>query len=295
VTKKSMKAIPTKRKRPLAKPATKKKVGRRKKARKATPLRSVATLEAALPSGGAAPLADGPNVVNQISTLAAASKIAKYGWLDLHNNKDKAPLAYIKGMAVVYARVYCKLKAGDAGAVVMAKKKTADSDHDVLAFYDSHFSAAGMKNDTDGPDTLRHLFVLMVGLGVQESSGRYCAGRYAEQGFSHAEDAEAGLFQASFNTTVGSPTILKNLFDHYAANPGTGFLDIFKAGIRCSPADWKNWGNPSKRGYQWQQLTKTCPAFAVEFAAVGLRTHRLTWDRRSGKDMSRSSPTATPY
>jgi hypothetical protein len=217
------------------------------------------------------------NVIDQITALAAASKIANYKWLDLNNRRGKAPLAYTKGMAVVYARVYCKLKTGDAAAVLMAKKKTADPGHDVLAFYDRHFAAAGMKNDTDGVETLRHLFVLMVGLGVQESSGRYCVGRYTTQGYAHADDAEAGLFQASFNTTAGSPTIMKNLFDHYDANPATGFLDVFKERVRCSQADWKNWGDPSERGYRWQQLTKSCPAFAVEFAAVGLRTHRLTW------------------
>ena len=34
-----------------------------------------------------------------------------------------------------------------------------------------------MRNDVSGTDTLRHLFVLMIGLGMRESSGRYCEGR----------------------------------------------------------------------------------------------------------------------
>ena len=34
-----------------------------------------------------------------------------------------------------------------------------------------------MDNSQDGIDTLRHLFVLLLGLGARESSGRYCEGR----------------------------------------------------------------------------------------------------------------------
>ena len=34
-----------------------------------------------------------------------------------------------------------------------------------------------MRNDVSGIDTLRHLFVLMIGLGMRELSGRYCEGR----------------------------------------------------------------------------------------------------------------------
>jgi hypothetical protein len=133
-----------------------------------------------------------------------------------------------------------------------------------------------MSNDASGSDTLRHLFVLLTGLGIRESSGRYCVGRYMNQDFHTADDAEAGLFQASYNLTPRCRPILANLFAQYTANPG-GFLEIFSVGISCSTADWKNWGDPSEPGFKWQQLTKTCPAFAAEFAAVGLRNNRLTW------------------
>jgi hypothetical protein len=221
-------------------------------------------------------LADTTNVINQITNLAAKSKIAMYRWTDDNGQKDRAPLAYIKGMAVVYARVYCKLQAKDAAAVEMAKKKTADTDVDVLAFYEPFFASVGMSNDMSGRNTLRHLFVLLVGVGVVESSGRYCVGRYMKQGFKTADSAEAGLFQSSFDVAPHCKPILTDLFKYYTANP-SGFVDIFKVGITCSTADWKNWGDPSEPGYKFQQLTKACPAFAAEFAGVGLRNHRTTW------------------
>jgi hypothetical protein len=126
-----------------------------------------------------------------------------------------------------------------------------------------NFSAAGLTNNGSGSDILRHLFVLLTGVGVRESSGRYCMGRYMQQNFSTADSAEAGLFQASFDVTTHCKTILANLFAGYTANP-SGFLDTFKVGITCNAQNWKNWGDPTEPGYKFQQLTKTCPAFAAE-------------------------------
>jgi hypothetical protein len=230
----------------------------------------------AAPLGGAMGLAGAVGVIDQITALAAQSKIANFRWKDDSGNASKAPLGYIKGMAVVYARVYCKLKAGDPAALEMAKAKTADPARDVLAFYNEFFAAAGMNNDTSGPDTLRHLFVLLTGLGIRESSGHYCVGRFMGQNFDKADTAEAGLFQASHDLARHCEPILDNLFDHYTQNPA-GFIEIFKVGISCSAADLKNWGDPGEPGFKWQQLTKASPAFAAEFAAVGLRNNRLTW------------------
>jgi len=217
-----------------------------------------------------------PGIIDQIAQLAADSDLAKFKWTDDNGDKDRAPLAYVKGMAVVYARVYGRLKAGDAAAAEMAKKKTGDADKDALTWYEEKFADAGMSNDADGVDTLRHLFVLLVGLGIRESSGRHCVGRYRKQDFKNSDDAEAGLFQASYNVTRSCPAILTNLFNLYSANPD-GFLDIFQVGIHCSADDWQNWGKENEPGYKWQQLTKTCPAFAAEFAAVGLRHDRQNW------------------
>jgi hypothetical protein len=122
-------------------------------------------------------------------------------------------------------------------------------------------------------DTLRHLFVLLIGLGMRESSGRYCEGRDRAADNTTADTAEAGLFQTSYNASLESP-LLPKLFAHYAANPD-GFVSVFKEGVRCTAANLENYG--SGPGAEFQRLSKACPAFAAEFAAVGLRVDRSHW------------------
>src|SRR5207248_2328157 len=143
------------------------------------------------------------DAISHISELAAASAIASYKWA----NRGKAPPGYIKGMAVSYAKVYYDLGTGNANAVEMAKAVTADASKDALKHYEDIFQQAGMDNTKDGEDTLRHLFVLMLGLGMRESSGRYCEGRDRSANNTTAETAEAGLFQTSFNARRASPLL----------------------------------------------------------------------------------------
>ena len=207
--------------------------------------------------------------LDQITQIAAQSAIARYSWKD----RGVAPKGYIKGMALVYARVYCKLGAGDDAATEMAKPNSADGAHDALAWYDPIFVAAGMNNDTAGADTLRHLFVLLIGLGMRESSGKYCEGRDRSASNTTAETAEAGLFQTSFNARTASP-LLPTIFAAYSENP-SGFVEVFKEGVHCSAADLENFG--SGDGAEFQRLSKACPAFAAEFAALGLRHLRTHW------------------
>jgi hypothetical protein len=210
-----------------------------------------------------------PVGIDQIIQIAASSSIARHRWDD----RGVAPIGYIKGMAVVYARVYCKLKAGDAAATEMAKAKTTDNRRDALAWYSEIFHAAGINNDQAGADTLRHLFVLLIGLGMRESSGKFCEGRDRSATNTTAETAEAGLFQTSFNARSANP-LLRTLFAQYSANP-SGFVEIFREGVRCTPANLENFG--TGEGMEFQRLSKACPAFAAEFAAVGLRNIRTHW------------------
>jgi hypothetical protein len=210
-----------------------------------------------------------PDGIDQIIRIAAGSSIARHNWKD----RGVAPVGYIKGIAVVYARVFCKLKAGDAAATEMAKAKTDNTAKDALAWYGEKFQAAGMDNSVAGVDTLRHLFVLLIGLGMRESSGRHCEGRDRSATNTTAESAEAGLFQTSFNARTASP-LLPQLFAKYSANP-SGFVEIFKEGVRCRPSDLENFG--SGDGKEFQRLSKASPAFAAEFAAVGLRNIRKHW------------------
>jgi hypothetical protein len=115
--------------------------------------------------------------------------------------------------------------------------------------------------------------VLLIGLGMRESSGQYCDGRDKDASNFDGETAEAGLFQVSYNARRISPP-LPPLLATYQASP-SGFIDIFKEGVKCSAAMLKNWGTGT--GKDFQQFTKQCPAFAVEFAAVALRNERSHW------------------
>jgi hypothetical protein len=204
--------------------------------------------------------------IDQITRIAADSAIARFRW----PNRGVAPKGYMKGMALAFARALCKLRGGDAAAQEMAKANTGNRNRDVLAWYEETFDSLGMRNNVAGPDTLRHLFALMIGLGMRESSGKHCEGRDRSTDNVTADTAEAGLFQTSFNARSASPR-LPELFDRYLENP-SGFIQVFKEGVRCSAASLENFG--SGRGREFQRLSKECPAFAAEFAAIVLRNNR---------------------
>jgi hypothetical protein len=208
------------------------------------------------------------DVIARLREAAKASPVAAINWRD----RGRAPLGYVEGMAVTFGRVHCKLKASDPAVIAMAGAAT-DASRDALAHYKPQFDALGMSNATAGSDTLRHLFALMMGLGMRESSGKHCEGRDMSADNVTADTCEAGLFQTSFNARSAHP-LLRPLFLAYQAKP-SGFLDIFKQGVRCSAASLENFGDGEGRDFQ--QLSKECPAFAVEFAALGLRNIRKHW------------------
>ena len=230
--------------------------------------------------GGGLPLlrptvsrADGQKQVDAIARIcdvASTSAIAAYAWA----NRGKAPPGYIKGMAVSFAKVYANLGAGNAFAVEMAKAMTADASKDALKHYEDIFKQAGMANDIAGVDTLRHLFVLLLGLGMRESSGRYGEGRDLSAKNIAAETAEAGLFQTSYNAR-NSSALLPALFTAFVAKPTPDYLDLFKEGVRPTEAELTNFG--TGEGREFQRLSKECPFFAVQFAGVGLRNVRKHW------------------
>jgi chitosanase len=236
-----------------------------------------ARTERALPDG--APLASDatkPAVtptapIGTMTEIAANSKIAAYNW----RNRGRAPLGYIKGMAVTYAESYCRLKANDPIAAAIAVPIDPKNRNDALVWYMAKLQAAGIgDNDTPGK-RLRRLFVLLTGLGMRESSGRYCEGRDRSADNTSADTAEAGLFQVSLDL-IGTDPNLNAIFQRYQHNPD-GHLDIFKEGVTCKVSDLQNAGSPGERGFQFQDLIKKCPAFAVELAALGLRHRKSHW------------------
>jgi hypothetical protein len=122
----------------------------------------------------------------------------------------------------------------------------------------------------------RH-YALLIGLGMMESSGKYCEGRDVSQCFVKAENAEAGLFQTSYGAHTA---ILAYLTKQYEDNKRRCLKDEFGGStITCKIQKSHNPNCPSVTsdvagngpGTDWQKMTKACPALAAEYAAVVLR------------------------
>jgi Putative peptidoglycan binding domain len=201
-----------------------------------------------------------------ICEIALGSAIAHYSWDD----RGFAPAGYTQGMALAFAQTYRKLNQDHPAAVEMARARK-NSDKDALNVYRSQFDAMGMSNESAGADTLRHLYALMLGHGMRESSGRHCEGRDLSADNVQSDTAEAGLFQTSYNAHSASDPEFDNLLAEYsnAANAQTCYLSAFDDEVSCTGDEWDSYG--SGTGYTFQALCKSCPAFAVETAALTLR------------------------
>jgi len=105
---------------------------------------------------------------------------------------------------------------------------------------------------------------------MRESSGQWCVGRDMSASFSSADTAEAGLFQTSWGANVRS-SLMKGLMTQYQDSRGGCLASTYKAGVNCKASDLKNWGSTTDAGFQWQAMTKDCPSFSTEYAAVLLR------------------------
>jgi peptidoglycan hydrolase-like protein with peptidoglycan-binding domain len=226
-----------------------------------------------VPPGLPSPLT--PQEQADIEDIAASSAIAGYDWED----RGQAPIGYTKGIALVFANAYRQFKVQYPPAIEMAKANTHNSDKDALSWYAGIFNELGMNNDQPGADTLRHLFVLVMGLGMRESSGVHCEGRDTSVPVGYygppSTTTEAGAWQTSFDA-VSCSVHCQTLFDAFSAGAETnnpqGFLDPFKEGVSCSSSQWQCYGDGN--GYLHQEMSKYQPAYAAEFCAVVLRNLR---------------------
>ncbi|PSO15694.1 hypothetical protein C7G42_27085 [Bradyrhizobium sp. MOS003] len=230
-----------------------------------------------------APLSDAAPLVTEITpqviTAAKVSAIARYDW----KNRGVACIGYTEGMAVAYASAYARLQAHDPVADRMARAlEPAFHSHghlkgDALSWYSDQLRAIGMGTAT-AVERLRALFVLLLGLGMRESSGRFCEGRDRSANNRAADTAEAGLFQMSFDLIAPRAELL-DVFHHYQDHPGEGLREIFEVDMRPreNDRDRENFGDPASRGFAFQKLSKQCPAMVVEIAALGLREEAGHW------------------
>ncbi len=206
------------------------------------------------------------NIKTVLLDIADNSECSNVYWKD----RGHAPKGYTAGVALVFANAVCNQKREDIS--IVSKAKTTDLKHDALAWYDSIFSSLGMNNNVDGVDVLRHAYTLLLGLGMRESSGKHCCGRDTTATNVTADTAEAGLFQTSYNSH-NFGVALDHLFTSWQETSKTNYqkcqYDIFSKNVTCSAKNWQNYG--SGNGEKFQELTKKCPAFAVEYTAVMLR------------------------
>ncbi len=204
-----------------------------------------------------------------IASMASTSKIAKYNW----KNRGVAPRGYITGMAIAWSTVARKWTLGDTSAMEMAKANTHNADKDALSWYKAIFDQHGMANEADGIDTLRHLFVMQIGHGMRESSGKHCVGRDQSASNTDAMTCEAGLFSLSWNASSCSSEMQK-LYDEYAHSGAVMICAAshFAEGVSCTAAEWQCYGSGAGRDYQ--RLAKACPQFAIESSAIALRKLR---------------------
>ena len=208
--------------------------------------------------------------IAEVTIAAEGSAIADYLWHD----RGAAPHGYIAGVACCFADAAMRLAAGDHDVVEMAQADRDDPDEDALTWYRKKFQSFGMDNSKDGIDTLRHLFVLIMGLGMRESSGRYCEGRDMSASNVSPDTAEAGGWQTSYNIRSSSPEI-ENLLKIYWVNPN-GFLDTFRRGVSPLAGDLTNYGVGAD-GTRYQFLSKYAPAMHVYITAIGMRYLRQHW------------------
>lgn len=213
-------------------------------------------------AGGRAGGSAGASVLTAIDAAAVGSACYRYQWA----NRGQMPRGFIKGVARTWARALCDPTRSELAVVSQAQ--TTDGVHDALAWYSTQFTTAGLSNAQAGTDTLRHVYVLLLGLGMRESSGEHCVGRDTSATNTTAATAEAGAWQTSYNSHVIHPQ-LDVIIARFLTDDTHCHLTTFAEGVTCNAANWQNWGTGP--GLDFQRREKDCPVFAAEYAAVMMR------------------------
>jgi hypothetical protein len=220
------------------------------------------------PQNGFSVAADLPGYnQDRINEVVEGHAMVHYDW----HGRGPAPIGYLKGVASSFARAICYYRMRKEPWVSMAHAETGNN-LDALNWYRNQFRAAGMSNERSGEDTLRHVFVLLLGLGMRESSGLYTEGRDMSAHNITGENAEGGAFQTSWDIRSKAPAVVK-LFEMYKEAGDGILLDVYSEGVNHSMSS--DYGDGD--GREFQHLAKHSPDFAAQVAAIGMRTMRAHW------------------
>jgi hypothetical protein len=200
----------------------------------------------------------------RIADIAAGSACARHRWRD----RGRAPVGYIKGVALIYAKSFCESR-GTAGPAVTVMKQELMDGEDALVRYrvDLTQNHVDVSNDIE---RLRAIFTLGIGEGMRESSGNTTEGRDITVTHPTAANAEAGLFQQSFDSFGKSP-VFPQLLEQYKANTGACRLETFMEGVSRVVTRPVFGTGP---GADFQRFTRACPAFATEYAMILFRVNQ---------------------
>ncbi len=204
----------------------------------------------------------------KIQAVVKTSSCAAYSW----KNRGRAPAGYVKGVALSYARSLCRAKNFSSSGVakIMSLAETGIDRKDALTHYKNVLSLLGLQTNRAGDENLRNVYTLGLGLGMRESSGKYCEGWDTSAGTHRvSNEAEAGLFQVSSNSMAASSE-LKKLYSEYQNSPSRCLLSIYSEGVKCKSQAELGVGD----GVLFQKFSKSCPAFATEYAMTLLRILR---------------------
>ena len=170
--------------------------------------------------------------------------------------------SYLKGMGLVYAVQLCHSLRSDV--VLTRRPPIPGKSGDVL----NHYAASQKAKGLSGDPYLRQVYTILVGLGMRESSGRYCCGRDASASNVSENAAEAGIMQTSWDSQ-GFSSELAKIFERHRSDSKHCFTDVFKRDVKAGycATQARNWGNPKATGYAFQKRQKECPGLAVEYAA----------------------------
>jgi hypothetical protein len=194
---------------------------------------------------------------------------------------------YFLGMSLTYLKTRCDAvpplpgmkPAQSARLAIVNQPIRARNGDDSLAW----LLGDPKKLPSQDPGVLTH--ATLMTLGRIESKGAYNEGLYLGDYFLAPDEAEAGLFQNSFNSVKNfklGPVYNELLEEHFLnrttppqPSPANIVLkEIFGVGQELSE-NFESWGHPAKpgeadTGYGFQEVSKD-PAFAVEYAAPLIR------------------------